>query len=166
MPTISTKRPKKSAKSSKRPPQKEGFQKGLEQLTENIVGLDQEKKRLLHEMNKLILPLALKVAKKIVAKELETHPDTIVDIVMQALSAVLHNHRVTIWVSKADKEIVDAHKARLKEKLDQVESLSIKERGDITPGGCIIESETGVVNAELENQFRAIESTLDKHVAP
>lgn len=117
-------------------------------------------------MNKLILPLALKVAKKIVAKELETHPDTIVDIVMQALSAVLHNHRVTIWVSKADKEIVDAHKARLKEKLDQVESLSIKERGDITPGGCIIESETGVVNAELENQFRAIESTLDKHVAP
>jgi type III secretion protein L len=146
--------------------QKEGFQKGLEQLSENILGLDQEKKRLLHEMNKLILPLALKVAKKIVAKELETHPDTIVEIVMQALSAVLHNHRVTIWVSKADKEIVDAHKARLKEKLDQVESLSIKERGDITPGGCIIESETGVVNAELENQFRAIEATLDKHLAP
>jgi type III secretion protein L len=146
--------------------QKEGHQKGLEQLNEQIIGLDQEKKRLRHEMNKLILPLALKVAKKIVAKELETHPDTIVDIVMQALSAVLHNHRVTIWVNKADKEILDTQKSKLKEKLDQVESLSIKERDDITPGGCIIESETGVVNAELENQFRAIEATLDKYLAP
>src|SRR3569832_2301040 len=39
---------------------KEGFQEGLEQLNEGIIGFDQEKKRLRHEMNKLILPLALK----------------------------------------------------------------------------------------------------------
>src|SRR6185436_976997 len=74
---------------------KEGYQEGLEQLNANIIGLDQEKKRLRHEMNKLILPLALKAAKKIVAKELETKPETIVDIVLQALAPVLQNHKIT-----------------------------------------------------------------------
>lgn len=143
---------------------KEGFQEGLEQLNEGILGLDQEKKRLRHEMNKLILPLALKAAKKIVAKELETKPETIVDIVLQALAPVLQNHRITIWVNKSDKEILEKEKNQIREKLEQVESLLIKERDDIAPGGCVIETESGIINASIENQWRAIESAFDKYL--
>lgn len=143
---------------------KEGFQEGLEQLNEQILGLDQEKKRLRHEMNKLILPLALKAAKKIVAKELETKPETIVDIVLQALAPVLQNHRITIYVNKADKEILEADKPRIKEKLEQVESLLIKEREDVASGGCIIETETGIINAAIESQWRAIEAAFEKYL--
>ena len=143
---------------------KEGYQEGLEQLNTNIIGLDQEKKRLRHEMNKLILPLALKAAKKIVAKELETKPETIVDIVLQALAPVLQNHRITIWVNKGDKEVLDTEKTRIKEKLEQIESLSIKERDDVAPGGCIIETESGIINASIENQWRAIEAAFDKYL--
>jgi type III secretion protein L len=145
---------------------KEGFQEGLEQLNANIIGLDQEKKRLRHEMNKLILPLALKAAKKVVAKELELSPETIVDIVLQTLAPVLQNHRITIWVNKADKEILEKEKGRIREKLEQVESLSIKERDDVAPGGCIIETESGIINAAIENQWRAIESAFDKYLKP
>ncbi|HEX4839398.1 MAG TPA: HrpE/YscL family type III secretion apparatus protein [Rhabdochlamydiaceae bacterium] len=143
---------------------KEGYQEGLEQLNANIIGLDQEKKRLRHEMNKLILPLALKAAKKIVAKELEMNPETIVDIVLQALSPVLQNHQITIWVNKADKDILENEKNQLKEKLEQVQSLSIKERDDVAQGGCIIETESGIINASIDNQWRAIESAFDKYL--
>ncbi len=143
---------------------KEGYQEGLEQLNANIIGLDQEKKRLRHEMNKLILPLALKAAKKIVAKELETKPETIVDIVLQALAPALQSHHITIWVNKTDKEILETEKIRIKEKLDQVESLSIKERDDVAQGGCIIETESGIINASIDNQWRAIESAFDKYL--
>ncbi|HNA62380.1 MAG TPA: HrpE/YscL family type III secretion apparatus protein [Rhabdochlamydiaceae bacterium] len=143
---------------------KEGFQEGLQQLNEKILGLDQEKKRLLHEMNKLILPLALKAAKKVVARELETKPETIVDIVLQALAPALQNHRITIYVNKLDKEILENEKPRLKEKLEQVESLSIREREDIASGGCIIETEAGIINATIDSQWRAIESAFDKYL--
>jgi len=143
---------------------KEGFQEGLQQLNEKILGLDQEKKRLLHEMNKLILPLALKAAKKVVARELETKPETIVDIVLQALAPALQNHRITIYVNKLDKEILENEKPRLKEKLEQVESLSIREREDIAAGGCIIETEAGIINATIDSQWRAIESAFDKYL--
>lgn len=142
---------------------KDGFDEGLKQLNEHILALDQEKKRLRHEMNKLILPLALKAAKKIVSKELESKPETIVDIVIQALTPVLQNHRITIWVNKADKEILEAEKTRIREKLEQIESLSIKERDDISQGGCIIETESGIINAAIENQWRAIESAFERY---
>ncbi len=144
--------------------EKEGFQEGLTKLNEHVLSLDQEKKRLRHEVNKLILPLALKAAKKIVARELETKPEVIVDIVLQALAPVLQNHRITIYVNKADKEILESEKARLKEKLEQVESLQIKERDDISPGGCIIETESGIINATAENQWNALEAAFERYL--
>lgn len=141
----------------------EGFQEGLKQLNEKILELDQEKKRLLHEMNKLILPLALKAAKKIVAKELDLKPETIVDIVLQALSPVFQNRHVTIYVHSEDKKILETQKQSLKEKLEQVESLSIQTRDDIEQGGCIIQTESGIVNATVTQQWAALEAAFDSY---
>lgn len=142
----------------------DGYQEGLSQLNEQILALDGEKKRLRHEMNQLILPLALKAAKKIVAGELKAHPETIVNIVLQALAPVMQNHIITIYVHKGDKEILDAEKSQLKEKLEQLESLAIKERDDVSPGGCVIETESGIINATIENQWRGIEAAFDRYL--
>lgn len=142
----------------------DGYQEGLVQINEKILALDNEKKRLRHEMNQLILPLALKAAKKIVAGELQAHPETIVNIVLQALAPVMQNHKITIYVNKADKELLESEKPKLKEKLEQIESLSIKERDDISAGGCMIETESGIINATIENQWRGIESAFDRYL--
>ena len=143
---------------------KAGYEEGLTQLNEQILSFDGEKKRLRQELNKLIIPLALKAAKKIVAKELELHPETIVDIVLQTLNPVLADHYITIWVNKADKEILEKEKMSIKEKLEKVESLLIKEREDVQPGGCLIETESGILNATIENQWRALEKAFDRYV--
>ncbi|MBP7075260.1 MAG: HrpE/YscL family type III secretion apparatus protein [Rhabdochlamydiaceae bacterium] len=157
-------RAEKEAEDLKKKGYDDGYQEGLAQLNEMILGLDNEKKRLRHEMNQLILPLALKAAKKIVAGELKANPETIVNIVMQALAPVMQNHKITIFVNKADKEILEAEKTLLKEKLEQVESLSIRDRDDISPGGCMIETESGIINATIENQWRGIESAFDRYL--
>ena len=142
----------------------DGYQEGLTQLNEQVLALDNEKKRLRHEMNQLILPLALKAAKKIVAGELKAHPETIVNIVLQALAPVMQNHFITIYVNKADKEILETEKPLLKQKLEQLESLVIEEQDDIAQGGCKIKTESGIVNATIENQWRGIESAFDRYL--
>jgi type III secretion protein L len=38
--------------------------------------------------------------------------------------------------------------------------LSLRDRSDIQPGGCIIETEGGIINAQLENQWRVLENAL------
>jgi type III secretion protein L len=141
----------------------EGYQEGLTQLNEQILALNAEKKRLRHEMNELILPLALKAAKKIVAGELKSHPETIVNIVLQALAPVMQNHHIIIYINKADKEMIESKKAQIKEKLDQIESFSIEESDDVAPGGCKIKTEAGIINATIENQWRGIESAFERY---
>ncbi len=140
-----------------------GFQKGLEKFNKQILHVDEQLKALRHNLQQMVLPIALKAAKRIVGKELETFPETIVDIVLQAISPITESHRVTIYVNKDDKQYLEEKKSELQQKLDQVNILTIQERPDIEPGGCIIQTEGGMINATIENQWRALERAFKKY---
>lgn len=142
----------------------EGFQEGLEKFNEHLLFFDSEIKKVRHEAQQAILSLALKAAKKIVAKELETHPETIVDIVLQAIVPLTQHHRVKIYVSKGEKELVEANRERIRAAFQHLDSLVIQERADVPSGGCIIETEAGIINATMENQWRALESAFEKYM--
>jgi type III secretion protein L len=139
---------------------KEGFNEGLQKLNEHILNLDTIIKTLNEDYQKQILPIALKAAKKILAAELKTNPEAIVNIIKGALKPVTQNLKIKIYVNKQDLDILEKHKPQIKEILDQVQVFSLEERNDIEPGGCIIETEKGIINAQLENQFRAIEAAF------
>ncbi len=139
---------------------KEGFQEGLKQLNEHILSVGHLLKTVRDEVNKKILPLAIQAAKKILGEELKLHPDRIVEIVKQALKPVMQHHKIVIYLNKLDLERVEKKKKEVRKMLDQAESFSLKEREDIEPGGCIIETEAGIINAQLENQWRALETAF------
>ena len=138
-----------------------GFNQGLTEFNKQIIHYEEKIKQMEHDLQKMILPLALKAAKKIVGRELEAKPETIVDIVRQTLKPVTQSHHIRIFVSKQDKDALEKNKQDLKAILDQVQTFAIEEREDVTPGGCIIETEAGIINASLENQWRALESAFE-----
>lgn len=140
--------------------EREGFQEGLVQFNKHIVALEEKKRQLYHETQRLIIPLALKAAKKIVAQELKLHADVIVEIVKQTLKPVLQNHRIKIFVNKEDRNALESNKDSIKSILEQVETFSIEDRPDIEQGGCIIETESGIINATLDNQWKALEAAF------
>jgi type III secretion protein L len=142
---------------------KRGFQEGLEQFNTAILKMDEELRALRLNLQQLVLPIALKAAKRIVAKELEIFPETIVDIVIQAIQPISESRQVTVFVNKGDKESLDRNKPKLKEIFEQIETFAIQERSDVEPGGCIIKTESGMINASIENQWRALERAFDRY---
>jgi type III secretion protein L len=145
----------------KKEAEEEGLQQGLVKFNTQLIYLDQKVKEMQHEMQKLILPLALKAAKKIVGEQLSLNPETIVEIVLQALKPVRQNHEIKIFVSKEDKEALESSKEKLKALFDHLRILTIDEREDLAKGSCIIETESGIINASLDNQWRALEAAFE-----
>lgn len=139
----------------------EGFQEGLVSLNKHLFALDKELKHLREDIQKKILPLSLKAARKIIGEELRLHPDRIVDIVLTSLKPVTQHRKITIYVNKADLPMIEENRGKIKKIFEHLESFSIQERGDIEPGGCMIETEAGIINAQLENQWRALESAFE-----
>jgi len=143
--------------------EKKGFEEGLKRFNEYLVHFDAQIKDIGQQMLAQVIPIALQAAKKIVSKQIELHPETIVDIVRQTISPLTQNHHFKIYVNRKDKEILEKTKPEIKGIIDNLESLSIEIRDDITPGGCIIETDAGIVNATIENQWRALEAAFLKY---
>ncbi|MBS0624435.1 MAG: HrpE/YscL family type III secretion apparatus protein [Verrucomicrobia bacterium] len=138
----------------------EGFQEGLTSLNQHLFALDAELKEIRTDVQEKILPLALKAARKLIGEELKLHPDRIVDVVMTSLKPVTQHKKIVIYVNKNDLEALEKSKSKVKKIFEHLESLSIQERSDIEPGGCIIQTEAGIINAQLENQWQALEAAF------
>lgn len=141
--------------------QKEGYEEGFKAWVEHIAKLEEEIIQVRKDLEKMLGPVALKAAKKIVGREIELNDDTIVDIVSNSLKAVSQHKKIAIYVNKKDLEILERNRAKLKQLFENLEVLSLRDRADIAPGGCVIETEGGIINAQLENQWRTLESALD-----
>lgn len=141
--------------------QKEGYEAGFQQWAEDLLKLEAEVKSVRAEYAKMLAPVALKATQKIVGKAFELVPDAIFGIVENALKPVLQHKRVTIYVNKEDLDALERNREKLKTVFENIEVLSIRVRDDVTKGGCVIETEGGIINARLENQWAILEKAFE-----
>lgn len=137
--------------------QQEGFAEGYQKWADHIANIEAEIIKVRQDLEKMLIPVALKAAKKIVGREIELSEDTIIDIVSNSLKAVSQHKKITIYVNKRDLDPLEKGRPRLKQIFESLEVLSLRERADVVRGGCIIETEAGIINAQLENQWSALE---------
>lgn len=142
----------------------EGFAEGLKQWAGKIRELEQHIENVRGEISEVIVPVALKAAKKVVGREIELKPATVLDIVRSNLKAVTTHTQITIYVSKKDLDLVEKERDDLKKLFEKIETFTIRERGDIEPGGCVIETEGGIINARLENVWQTLEKAFESLV--
>jgi type III secretion protein L len=142
--------------------QNEGFNEGFREWLQHVAALEDEVIKVRKDLEKMLIPVALKAAKKIVGREIELSEDTIVDIVSNALKQVAQHKKVTIYVNPKDLDGLEHGRTRLRKIFESLEVLSLRQRGDISPGGCIIETEGGIINAQIENQWRSLEQAFER----
>ena len=137
-----------------------GYQEGLTQFHQHLIFFEDTIRHLKVEVQQQMLPLILKATKKIVGDHIRLHPDTIVSIIQQVIKPVLTHHQVKLHVNKKDKAIIEEQKEEIKKLFERLEFFSIEEDNSIESGSVKIETESGIINASLENQWRALESAF------
>lgn len=145
--------------------QREGFEAGYAAWMAHIAELQAEIDTVHKAMEKTVIPVALKAARKILGREIELSETAIVDIVANNLKAVSQHKRITIWVNKDDLAKLEKNRDHLKKLFESLESLSIRPREGIASGGCVIETEAGIINAQIENQWEIIEHAFQSRIA-
>jgi type III secretion protein L len=106
-----------------------------------------------------ILRLAVKIAEKIIGREIERDRTAVVDIVANAMRQARRNETVTVRVNPADLELIETHRHRLARSTRE-QLLDIVPDPRVRSAGCLIESESGAIDARLETQLRVLERAL------
>jgi flagellar assembly protein FliH len=152
--------------------QREGFAAGKREAAQLIAVLQRmvdEAKAAREEFIAVTTPqllnLAVQIAEKIVRREVETDPTVVQRIAEDALRHAVDKHHLRIRVNPEDWETLQAVAPELQAALDDIREFEIvpdRRRGDrrMARGGCLIETESGIIDARIETQLEEIRERL------
>ena len=105
-----------------------------------------------------VVRLALKVARKIIHREIKADPDIIQTLVRVALSHVAEKSPVTVHLNPVDYNYLQEQRSEL----SQAEGRDIALLADksIERGGCLVHTECGDIDARIEEKFREVENSF------
>ncbi len=107
-----------------------------------------------------IIDLACKVAAKIIGRDLERDPETLLEICATATEHTRAAKAMIMRVNPKDAAVLREKKPRLMEKIGRTLELAIREDADIERGGCIIQTEFGSIDAQIGTQVSMLEAVL------
>jgi flagellar assembly protein FliH len=116
---------------------------------ENISGLADEVTR---RAEADVVELALQIAKKVVGREVTIDREIALTLVKVSLSKLNNRSVAKVHLNPEDLAFVDAHR----EACDFRGALELIEDRSISPGGCLVHTETGDIDARIESQFDVI----------
>jgi type III secretion protein L len=138
----------------------EGREEGLAQATELISKFEALKAEFYEKAEPEIISLVMEIAEKVVGRMVHDHREAIISIVQQAIESSLGD-RITIRLNPTDFKKIQSQIKLLQESLDKTRRLVFKEDDGISQGGCVVETEVGMIDAQLETQLRAIRKALE-----
>ncbi len=131
--------------------------KALEEALDRLASLKDD---ILSKAEDDIVRLTVAIAEKLVCRELKQHPDAIVSIVKETISAAKGNREITIKLHHDDLMTLNQHLSGLMEHIGETRELKIEEDTAISPGGCIVETDTNLIDMSLEARIESIDEAL------
>jgi flagellar assembly protein FliH len=148
---------------------REGRNEGLGQLQAHIKEalklIDQanvERKKIIEQSSHDILNLSLQMAAKLTHSEINTRPEVLMNILQEAANKISDRDQVTIKVSSADFEFIKSKREEVEDLIDGVKKLNIVADKKVGPGGFIIETQMGYVDARLETKMSVIQEAFSQ----
>ncbi len=109
---------------------------------------------------------ALAVAARIIKREVAMDNDTILRQIKGAIRRVVGVETIKLRVHPADEEIVREHRGVFLSSAGSIRDLVIEVDDSLEPGGCIIESTAGNVDARISTQINQVAAALFDQAAP
>jgi flagellar assembly protein FliH len=113
------------------------------------------------------------MARKVVKIISETQQEVVKANVAEALRKIRGRGNISIRVNLADLKLVTDHTKAFIQKVEGIKGVQVAEDSTVDPGGCIIETDFGEIDArissqlaELENKIRDMTPIIAKPKAP
>ena len=119
-----------------------------------------QRTEMLRSSEESLVRLAVAVARRIIGDTVVVNQDAVLDTVRRALKQVMEKESVIIRVNPEDLRTVREHGSEWLSLVEGTHSLDIIDDERISRGGCLVETEAGNVEAQIEKQIRTLERAL------
>ena len=136
-----------------------GREESIQELLEDVTAAKEQRVEALHAVERDVLKLAVKIAEKIIGREIKLDEKTRGEIVLTALRQARQQEMMTVRVNASDLPLVEKMRERI-DAFGRARFLDFIADQAVGEGGCLIESASGTIDARLETQLRVLEKAL------
>jgi len=136
----------------------EGTENALTEFERNLVESREIREKVWRETEKDLLRLAVRLAGRIVGREIEKDDKTIIEIISTALQNARQQEKLTVRVNPKDLPTIEKETENLAS--GRIRFIDFVADPRVESSGCLIESEVGTIDARLETQLRVLERAL------
>lgn len=121
---------------------------------------EQQAKDIIIGAERQIIDIAMAMVSKILAREVEENPMVILPIVTAALNKVRDQEQIEIRVHPEEYNLLLQARKDLQMVVGREQALQIVADQTIAPGGCVIDTAYGSVDARIDTQFDTLRKAL------
>jgi flagellar assembly protein FliH len=132
----------------------------IQELSAALAQFDQIKHGLVWQAEQDTVALALCIAEKVIKDASMLHREIAAENIKQALAMISRNTDVVIRVNARDEEYLGKIAAQRDQVLGHYGSIRFEPDETVEPGGCVICTENGLVDGQLDTQIQRIAGEL------
>ena len=125
-------------------------------LRQSVADLDGLRDKAFRESEEDLLKLAIMIARKVIQQEVAQNPQILANIVAAAITDCGGLDRINIRLNPGDYAVVAADRQGYFKNLCPDTSVTLAPDETISPGGCIVDTTTGTIDAQIETQLDEI----------
>lgn len=152
---------------------KEGYEKVSNELADKfdqaIVATEQIRDHLFDnigavyaEIKEQIVDLAVEIAQKIIQRNVELDRTLIIDMISNCLKLTKDKTEIVIKVNPLDYDMVEEKKDFFYRRIRGIQSVIVEETEAVLQGGCIVETKSGDINADIAEQLLKIKEAVSE----
>jgi flagellar assembly protein FliH len=130
----------------------------LMRLVESLLGAKEE---MMRECGEQMLLLSFSISERILRREPAIRPDSLLPVLKDAIGAAYDSERVVVRVSPADFAFLNGNEDFKREIELSGKKAYFEADGSVSPGGCVVFSESREIDATIETQLDQIYSAIE-----
>lgn len=162
-------RAQEEAESIKKSAFDEGYRKGLEQaeadmaaFRKDIAGFMNATKDVFEYIAPDILEISVDIAKKVIKKEVETDPQVLINTIVDVLKTLTKNEpKINIRVKPQAVQFIKDTIPNITYQYGIDAKINIVADPSIEEGGCVFQTNNGIVDASIDTQVEIIKKALE-----
>jgi flagellar biosynthesis/type III secretory pathway protein FliH len=125
-----------------------------------VNALDRERDRWLADWEAFGLRLSVAIAHKILRRELQSHPEVATGMLAETLRLAAGNTSISLRLHPDDVQLLGEYPEEVARSMASSAQATIVPDPSVSRGGCVIDSQHGVIDARIETQLERIVDEL------
>lgn len=139
---------------------RESVLSAIESFKNVATALTDQRNTLAQDLDKMIIELSVSIAERIVKREISLDKTIIQKTIQDALKYIDDHERIVIRVNPEDWQSIKSYEDEIRAFTHELKVLQIQEDDHVEAGGCVIESNTGMMDAQIRTQLEEITRNL------